>query len=98
MLTAYAWPGNVRQLESAVERAMHLAEGDALLPEHFGIAGLESSQRQEAALVRGTLEDIGQRAVAEALERFKGNIRATAKALGVSRPTLYRKLKKLGIR
>lgn len=98
MLTAYAWPGNVRQLESAVERAMHLAEGGALLPEHFGIAGLELSRDQEAAAARGTLEEIGQRAVAEALERFQGNIRATARALGVSRPTLYRKLKKLRIR
>ena len=36
----YPWPGNIRQLESAVERAVHLAEGGALLPEHFGIADL----------------------------------------------------------
>ena len=100
MLTAHAWPGNVRQLESAVERAMHLAEGGDLLAEHFGIAGLE--RPRQAALSepsggsgQGTLEDLEQRAVAEALARHNGNIRAASRALGVSRPTLYRKLKKM---
>ena len=103
MLTAHAWPGNVRQLESAVERAMHLAEGGDLLAEHFGIAGLDRP-RQAApseptgAPGQGTLEDLEQRAVAEALARHNGNIRAASRALGVSRPTLYRKLKKMADR
>lgn len=100
MLTAYAWPGNVRQLESAVERAMHLAEGGDLLAEHFGIAGLERPRQGfllgEAG--QGSLEDITRRAVAEALTRCNNNIRAAARILGVSRPTLYRKLKKMGSR
>ncbi len=101
MLMTYAWPGNVRQLESAVERAMHLAEGGDLLAEHFGIAGLERSRRGVSSgggSGQGTLEDMEQRAVAETLTRHNGNIRATARTLGVSRPTLYRKLKKMGIR
>lgn len=103
MLTAHAWPGNVRQLESAVERAMHLAEGGDLLAEHFGISGLE--RPRQGALSepsngsgQGTLEDLEQRAVAEALARHNGNIRAASRALGVSRPTLYRKLKKMADR
>ena len=100
MLTAYAWPGNVRQLESAVERAMHLAEGGDLLAEHFGIAGLERTRQAAPSEPsggpgQGTLEDLEQRAVAEALARHNGNIRAASRALGVSRPTLYRKLKKM---
>ena len=101
MLMTYAWPGNVRQLESAVERAMHLAEGGDLLAEHFGIAGLERSRQgvpSGGGSGRGTLEDLEQRAVAETLARHNGNIRTTARTLGVSRPTLYRKLKKMGIR
>lgn len=44
----YPWPGNIRQLESAVERAVHLAEGGALLPEHFGIADLMENRRPAA--------------------------------------------------
>ena len=100
MLTAHAWPGNVRQLESAVERAMHLAEGGDLLAEHFGIAGLERARQAAPSEPsggpgQGTLEDLEQRAVAEALARHNGNIRAASRALGVSRPTLYRKLKKM---
>ena len=103
MLTAHAWPGNVRQLESAVERAMHLAEGGDLLAEHFGIAGLERPRQaapaeQSGGPGQGTLEDLEQRAVAEALARHNGNIRAASRALGVSRPTLYRKLKKMADR
>ena len=103
MLTAHAWPGNVRQLESAVERAMHLAEGGDLLAEHFGIAGLERPRQtvpaeQSGGSGQGTLEDLEQRAVAEALARHNGNIRAASRALGVSRPTLYRKLKKMADR
>ena len=100
MLTAHAWPGNVRQLESSVERAMHLAEGGDLLAEHFGIAGLERTRQAAPSEPsggpgQGTLEDLEQRAVAEALARHNGNIRAASRALGVSRPTLYRKLKKM---
>ena len=100
MLTAHAWPGNVRQLESAVERAMHLAEGGDLLAEHFGIAGLERTRQAAPSEPsggpgQGTLEDLEQRAVAEALARHNGNIRAASRSLGVSRPTLYRKLKKM---
>ena len=67
MLTAHAWPGNVRQLESAVERAMHLAEGGDLLAEHFGIAGLERTRQAAPSEPsggpgQGTLEDLEQRA------------------------------------
>ena len=54
----YPWPGNIRQLESAVERAVHLAEGGALLPEHFGIADLMENRRPAApAPAQATLED-----------------------------------------
>ena len=94
----YPWPGNIRQLESAVERAVHLAEGGALLPEHFGIADLMENRRPAApAPAQATLEDIERQAIAAALVRFGGNISQTAFALGVSRPTLYRKMDKYGL-
>ena len=94
----YPWPGNIRQLESAVERAVHLAEGGALLPEHFGIADLMENRRPAApAPAQATLENIERQAIAAALVRFGGNISQTAFALGVSRPTLYRKMSKYGL-
>ena len=98
VLLGYPWPGNIRQLESAVERAVHLAEGGALLPEHFGIADLMENRRPAApAPAQATLEDIERQAIAAALVRFGGNISQTAFALGVSRPTLYRKMSKYGL-
>ena len=77
--------------------------GSGLLAEHFGIAGLERPRQtvpaeQSGGSGQGTLEDLEQRAVAEALARHNGNIRAASRALGVSRPTLYRKLKKMADR
>ena len=90
----YPWPGNIRQLE----RAVHLAEGGALLPERFGIADLMENRRPAApAPAQATLEDIERQAIAAALVRFGGNISQTAFALGVSRPTLYRKMSKYGL-
>lgn len=110
----YAWPGNIRQLESAVERAVHLAEGGELRPEHFGIADLAAPPA--SASIRPvpsvppdqpvigrhpgeqpTLEETEKAAVAGALARFGGNISRTAAALGISRPTLYRKMIRYGL-
>lgn len=96
----YGWPGNIRQLESAVERAVHLAEGGALRPEHFGISDfLNSHTRHSHSVGHGkgyeeqpTLDEVEQKAIAAALARFEGNISRAASALGISRPTLYRKM------
>ncbi len=94
----YAWPGNIRQLENAVERAVHLAEGGPLRPEHFGIADLMNEGLSLSGLSgQATLEVIERQAIAAALVRFGGNISQTAFALGVSRPTLYRKMSKYGL-
>ena len=99
----YGWPGNIRQLESAVERAVHLAEGGELRPERFGIADLMAAPAAPSASpsasdgAQATLEEIEMTAIAEALARFEGNISRTAFALGVSRPTLYRKISRYGL-
>ena len=94
----YAWPGNIRQLENAVERAVHLAEGGPLRPEHFGIADLMNEGLSLSGISgQATLEVIERQAIAAALVRFDGNISQVAAALGVSRPTLYRKIRKYGL-
>lgn len=97
-LQQFNWPGNIRQLESSVERAVHLSEGGVLLPKHFGIDG-ESTQPTTPFALNGadsfsTLEEIEKQAITAALTRFKGNICKTAQTLGISRPTIYRKMKK----
>lgn len=94
-LQKYSWPGNVRQLENAVERAIYLAEGKPLLPSHFGFEESQSvgnaSEKNSACI---TLENLERQAIVNALEEFRGNISQTAQALGITRPTLYRKIEK----
>ena len=88
------WPGNIRQLENAAERAVHLSEGGTLLPEHFGLA---AAMQPPAAPEPHTLAAVERRAVAQALARFSGNISRAAASLGISRPTLYRKIDQYGL-
>jgi transcriptional regulator of acetoin/glycerol metabolism len=100
-LKLYPWPGNIRQLESAIECAMHLAEGGKLLPEHLGInKGLKDSFIKSEEHIPGQLlrlDRIEKNAIVEAFDHLNGNIRQIAVTLGISRPTLYRKLKKYGL-
>lgn len=99
-LLRYSWPGNIRQLEGAVERAVHMAEGDTLLPEHFGIQALmepENRVNQTNSKVMLTLAEMEKQVLATTLDHCKGNICQTAKTLGISRPTIYRKLRKYGL-
>lgn len=99
-LLHYHWPGNIRQLENAIERAVHLAEGDELIPEDFGISSLSSlsvpGQKRQSVEAR-TLAAIERDALEETLACVDGNICQAAKILDVSRPTIYRKLKQYGL-
>ncbi|MEG1610323.1 MAG: sigma 54-interacting transcriptional regulator [Bilophila sp.] len=94
-IVRYSWPGNIRQLESAVERAVHLAEGGPLRPEHFGIADLTTPTTAFPSALQ-SLHTLERDAILQTLEVCAGNISQAARLLGISRPTLYRKLKKEG--
>jgi DNA-binding NtrC family response regulator len=100
LLKAYHWPGNVRELRNVIERAAILCPpGAAVGPEH--LPPLATAPRPLPATAAGgeplTLDEIEQRYLATALRAHKGNIQATARELGISRGTLYRKVKKYGI-
>ncbi len=99
-LLGYRWPGNIRELEGSVERAVHLAEDDALISEHFGITALtepENYANETVHQLPKTLAQIEKQALTSTLDHCKGNICQTARLLGISRPTIYRKLKSYGI-
>jgi DNA-binding NtrC family response regulator len=91
LIRAHAWPGNVRQLKNEIERALLLSDGalvdldDLRLRSPTGTSDLTAMESSE----RGTVE--------RALREHAGNIKAAAKALGVSRGTLYRKIDKYGL-
>jgi DNA-binding NtrC family response regulator len=90
-LLKYKWPGNIRELQHTIEKAVILSESSILKPEDFY---LKSSDRAMINGTNPTLEEAEYRLIKEALERNGGNYSAAADQLGITRQTLYNKLKK----
>lgn len=89
VLLDHAWPGNVKALKNAVERALLLADGPTIEPDDLITPDDADAHGRTHRGVR-PLEDVKRDAVAEALRVFNGNIQRAAQALGVTRSTLYR--------
>lgn len=105
-LSAYSWPGNVRELKNAIERAVVMSGSDVIRSEHLlfqrrrdaAPVGVEES----CALIRipangKTLNEIESEAIRATLALVSGNLSAAARLLGISRPTLARKLRQAGL-
>jgi DNA-binding NtrC family response regulator len=100
LLCAHAWPGNVRSLRQACERAVILAQSDAYEIADFGLRRDSAALAPQSASVTGDalkLDALERDAIATALAQVEGNISRAAKLLGVSRTALYRKLDKHGL-
>ena len=93
-LLDHTWPGNVRELDHAIERGVLMAQGDAVAAGDLGLrrAAADGALRLEDM----SLEDVEALLVQKAMARFDGNVSAAAKALGLSRSALYRRLEKHG--
>ncbi len=98
-LARYSWPGNVRQLRNAIERAKVLAEDDVIRLENFPPEiGREPAERVPAiGSPELDLEQLNKMFVSDTLKRHAGNKARTARALGISRRALYRLLEKYQI-
>jgi len=93
-LVAHAWPGNVRELENRVKRAVVMAETPRIRPADLELDGIP---RPEGRALREVRADLERETIQRALAKHKGNVTRTAAELGVSRPTLYGLIEKLGI-
>ena len=94
-LSRYQWPGNVRELCHTIERAVILTDGDILDISSIITLPLKSdSPQQESAQTTFNLDKVEQLTIANALDHFKGNVSKAAKALGLTRGALYRRLEK----
>ena len=93
-LKEYRWSGNIRELQNCIEKAVILSEGTTLTGKDLQ---LERSGKPDVTAIHAVSESEEERLVRDAMERTGGNISAAAKMLGVSRPTLYAKLKKYGL-
>ena len=100
MLLAHDWPGNVREIRNAIERAMVLEESDVLTPESFSLGGRGNPRSAAAAIMPGSasLEEVERSMLVQALEKCAGNQTKAAKMLGISRDTLRYRIKKFDLR
>jgi DNA-binding NtrC family response regulator len=90
----HPWPGNIRELDHVVERAVLMTQGSAIRVMDLGLrAATERAPRLEDM----TLEEAESVLIRKALARFDGNVSHAAKALGLSRSALYRRLQQLGL-
>ena len=92
-LLKYAWPGNIRELQHTIEKAVILSEGNVLKPDDFFMKPVISGKANDNSL---TLEDMERRMINQAIEKNNGNLSAAADQLGITRQTLYNKIKKSG--
>jgi two-component system, NtrC family, response regulator HydG len=96
-LMAHAWPGNVRALRHAVERAVILSEGAILEADDFSLAAERTNSSARGSHDTPRLDDIERDAIARALAENNGNVSRAAAGLGLTRASLYRRKMKYGL-
>ena len=94
VLLDHPWPGNIRELDHAIERAVLLAQGELVRAADLG---LRTSASVAPRLEDLTLEEVEKLLIQKALGRYDGNVSQAAKALGLSRSALYRRISSYGI-
>jgi DNA-binding NtrC family response regulator len=93
-LFQYSWPGNIRELEHTLERAVLMCRTGQIQPADLGL-GVQRPQAQN--LEELSLESVETILIRKALQRFQGNVTQVAEALGLSRGALYRRMEKYGL-
>ena len=93
-LKRYEWPGNIRELQHVVERSVLLARQDEVLEEDLQLAQVLKAVEPHDDLARMKLDQVETWFIQRALDRHEGNAAEAAKALGISRSALYRRLGK----
>jgi two-component system NtrC family response regulator len=94
-LEEYPWPGNVRELENRLKRAVIMAEGNKITPVDLEME--TPRDKYEGASLKEAREALERDMVTRVLARNNDNVTRAAEELGVSRPTLYELMEKLGI-
>ena len=92
-LTSHGWSGNIRELQNVIEKAVILSEGKTLQVNDLSM----NTTAKGSSGIRQTLDEAEEKTIRDTMARCNGNLSQVAKELGISRPTLYSKLKKYGI-
>ena len=93
-LKKYNWPGNIRELQHIIERAIIMSTNDILTPSDFMLSIRENSFMANNNL---NLEEVEKNTIEKALKNHNFNVSSAAKELGLGRTTMYRKMTKYGL-
>ena len=94
----HTWPGNIRELENCIKRATIMADGNQISREEIGLDPPEPDRMEGALDLRAIRDNAEKRAIIAALGRVNGNMVKAAELLGISRPTLYDLMHRLGLK
>lgn len=97
LLQRYSWPGNIRELQHAIERAIIMAEGNELDSRDFFFLSAKPSSEKVQSTTTLNLDDMERSTIQRAIDKNGGNISKAAKELGLTRASLYRRLEKYGL-
>lgn len=89
----YHWPGNIRELEHTIEKAVIMSDGQRIKPDDV----LFKPVKAKNPIKPVSIEDMEKQMISDALDKFDGNYSSAANELGITRQTLYNKIKKYGI-
>lgn len=96
ILLNYSWPGNVRELENLISRIIFLCEGNKITEKTLYDAGMQAQGYDE--IIKRNIIKIDKKILTDMMSKMGGNKKKTAEALGISRPTLYKMLKKYDVK
>jgi two-component system NtrC family response regulator len=92
------WPGNIRELENCIKRATIMADGNQITADDVGLTATVDDATDKSLDLRTVRDEAEKRAVLAAMGRVNGNMAKAAELLGVSRPTLYDLMHRLGLK
>lgn len=93
-LTGYQWPGNVRELQHAIEKAVILSDKKELTPDDFFFKPVMPGMND---IIEGTIDEMEQKMIMKVVQKCGSNLSAAAEQLGITRQTLYNKMKKYNL-
>ncbi|MEX2233679.1 MAG: sigma-54 dependent transcriptional regulator [Cyclobacteriaceae bacterium] len=93
----HPWPGNIRELQHSIERAVILSNGSVLQPEDFNFTPSATKEDGQVNLEQFNLEEVEKLLIRKVLKKYNGNITQAASELGLTRSSLYRRLEKYGL-
>ncbi len=96
-MTKYHWPGNIRELQHAIERAVIMSGSSILQPEDLMLSQTQDREDDNIILDQFELEEVEKILIRKVLKKYNGNITLAAGELGLTRSSLYRRLGKYGI-